>query len=407
MTRRYADTDAPEVPEAPRRIAWIVRGDESYGVRSAVVSLVTAMIRRGHHAHIVGLTSDALGRECEAIGAEAHTLDLEAPSSLAGPWHRKLRNLLALRRYVRRAAPRIAAALEDACIDVVHVLWPNTVGLGAGVADRLGARCVWEMPNVIGATWPACLSRWFYQWHCRRGNVIVLANSAYTAGTLGHARARPHVVHLGVDGQRFDPARITPVTRRELGIPDHAALLGIVARIDPSKGQDRVLAAMIELLRITPERNDMHLLLLGGPTDSDYTESLRDLAARNQAQHRLHLLGEVPDPQRYYAAMDVAINATVGAEAFGISVIEAMMMGRPVAVHALGGPAETVVHGLTGWHARDPSVATWTRTLRRVLADREHWPTMGQAARRQALAYFTLDAQAERYLAALDEASDR
>lgn len=402
MTRPDADTDGPD---APRRIAWLVRGDEGYGVRSAVVSLVTAMIRRGHHASVVGLTGDALGRQCEALGAESHTLDTGPPPSLAGPWHRKGRNLLALRRYVRRAAPRIAATLQNARIDVVHVLWPNTLGLGAAVADRLGARCVWEMPNVIGAASPVRLSRWAYQWRCWRDNVVVLANSAYTATTFGRAPVRPRVMHLGIDEQRFDPARIKPVPRSDLGIPDRAVVLGIVARLDPSKGQDRVLAAMTALLRDASQQHDLHLLLLGGATDSAYAQSLRDLAAQTAAQHRLHLLGEVEEPQRYYAAMDVAINARVDPEPFGLSVVEAMMMGQPVAAHALGGPAETVIDQHTGWHVPDPSVAAWTEALRRVVADRPRWPAMGQAARERALEHFTLEAQAKRYLSALEHAS--
>lgn len=393
--------------DTPRRIVWLVRGDEGYGVRRAVVSLVQAVARRGHRAMVLCLERGEVGQACAARGAAVRMLELEPLPPLAGSWRAKARAWRKLRGYERRATPQVAAAvreLADGPVDVVHVLWPNMLGLGAAVARRMGAACVWEMPNVIGTTTSAALSRAFYQWRCWRGNAWVLANSAYTAKSLGGALVRPRVMHLGADAQRFDPARVTPITRSALNIPDDAAVLGVVARVEASKGQDRVLAAMLELLREDPATHNLHLLLLGGPIEDAYAQSLRRAANEAAAADRLHLVGPVLDPERYYPVMDVAINARVDAEPFGLTVVEAMMMGKPAAVHARGGPAETVIDARTGWHVHQSSVACWAAALRRVLADRPRWAEMGAAARKHALAHFTLERQAALYLQVVEQA---
>ena len=74
-------------------------------------------------------------------------------------------------------------------------------------------------------------------------------------------------------------------------------------------------------------------------------------------------------------------------------------MGTPVLVHALGGPAETVVDGDSGWHCRDPSVGGFERSLRRVIDERAKWAAMGAAARARAMAEYSSEAHAKRYLA--------
>jgi glycosyltransferase involved in cell wall biosynthesis len=116
------------------------------------------------------------------------------------------------------------------------------------------------------------------------------------------------------------------------------------------------------------------------------------------------LIGPVSDPVPYYLACDFVINSRIGAEPFGLSVVEAMMLGRPVLAHALGGPAETVVDGVTGWHTPDMSIASVTGTLERVMAERDRWQILGAQARERALVHFTLEAVAGRLLAMLREA---
>lgn len=389
-----------DTTDEPRCIAWLVRGDEGYGVRRAVVSLVAAVAQRGHRPIVLCLESEgSLGRACAAAGAAVVALHGDAPPALAGSVWSKAKAWRALRRYERVALPRVVKALREHEAAVVHVLWPNLMGLGASAARRVGARCVWEMPNVLGQSGPAVLSRGFYQWRCWCGGVTVLANSAYTAASLGHWPVRPRVVHLGADAGRFDPARVQPMSRAALGIPADAAVFGIVARLDPSKGQARVLQALIELGEMA---RDAHLLLVGGASDADEPARLQSLAAQAGVADRLHLVGEVDEPERYYGAIDVAINSRVDAEPFGLSVIEAMLMARPVAVHALGGPVETVTDGRTGWHVQDPSVAGWAEALRRILAERDRWPMLGKAAQAHARERYTSAAHVQRYLAALD-----
>lgn len=387
--------------DRPGRIAWLVQGDEGYGVRRTVLGLTRAVQAHGVEPVVVNVSDGAFAAECRALGMTVRGLQMNKTPRLRGRFVQRLGRFRALLRDQRRAAPRLIRVLAELGADALHVIWPNLLSLAGRAARARGVPCFWEMANYVSCSYPFQLNRRFYQSVCKRYRVQPLANSHYTARTLGDHPVRTLVCHLGADERQFDPQRVAPVDRAELGIDPAAIVFGIAARLNPSKGQDRVLTA---LARIGVHDPPLHLLLLGGPTDGAVAASLRSAAAEAGMTDRLHLAGLVADPHRYYGPIDIAVNSRVDAEPFGLSVVEAMLMARPVLAHALGGPAETVVDGVTGWHVPEPSVDAYVAGLRRVLDDRPRWDQMGRAARTRALEQFTTARQAERFLAAVGAA---
>ena len=377
------------------RIAWVIQGDERYGVARAIESLFTAVSRRGHKPFLICMGGGAFAERMADRGVEVVGLGIGPVPNLAGSPLRKMIKLRRLLVYSRRARHKLITVLKDREAQAVHFLWPTFVSVVGPAASGLGLPSFWEMPNAVGDSVPLGLNRRWYQRQCRHHDVTVLANSAYTASTLGPGPVQPFVMHLGVDPEVFNPERVDSLSRASLGLPEGAVVLIVVARLSPSKGQDRVLKAMLKLVA---EGHDLHLLLLGGPADGDFARGLRAQATAASQPHRLHLAGQVAEPERYYGAVDIGINLRVDPEPYGLSVVEAMMMGVPMLVHALGGPAETVVDGETGWHIDKPTIAAIEKSLHRVLADRTRWVNMGRAARMRAVTHFTLERQVDHYL---------
>lgn len=393
-------------------LAWVIDGGEGYGVASTVLGLTDHVRRAGHAVRVIAVRQGSLQRELLGRGFDVRVLDAPPMGAYRGG---RVARALQLARNTRRGwalarAIRAALAPSDGSTpapDVAHVILPTLVppfsravrGLRGPAGPVLG---VWEMAAVVGDRAPIPINRWIYHAAVRRGGLLVLANSAYTGRTLvgprGTARGvEPVTFHLGVDQSRFDPQRVSPIERQQLGIHAHAVVFGVVARFDGSKGQGLVASALADAIGAA-QGTDWRLLLIGGPTDNAHAQAVRDLAARRGVADRVVFTGPVPDPERYYAAIDVPCNARTDAEPFGLSVVEAMMMARPVLAHALGGPAETVIDGVTGWHVPAPTPEAWRAGVARALADRHRWDQMGQAARAHALEHFTAHAVADKYL---------
>jgi len=388
----------PAASRPPHRtIAWIIRGDESYGVRQGTLSLLRGLRALGWSTLVVALRRGDTASACERMGCATHYLEHDLTSRPEGGTLGKAVHFVAHQRETRNASKSVSALLRPMNPDGVNFCWPDLVTLAGQVAKSLRAPCFWHMPTVIrdGRFLGVPVVSLFYQWQCRRYGILPLANSRAVAATLGDLWVKPVVLHLGVDVHRFDPGHVKALHRGQLGIPSGATVLGIFARLCPFKGQDRVFQSVLATRGMEP---GLHLLLLGGPCDAPFAQSIRQAAAAADASHILHFAGEVQEPERYYGAVDLPVNACVAAEPFGLSVVEAMMMGKPVLVHALGGPAETVIDGVTGWHVPDASVEALARGIRRALDDRPRWPTMGTQARKHAIENYSTDAYCSRYV---------
>lgn len=360
-----------------------------------MILLAKALTARGWQTPIVTLGDGPFTQLCKEQGFKTIPLDVPSAPLFTGPlWSRPLQ-LSQSWRYQRQVLPKLETELRSLGADAVHFLRPNLVALAGSAARGCGIPCFWEMVNVIGNQYPFGLNRKLYQWLCWRNGVLPLANSFYTARTLGDRLVQPEVMHLSADPARFDPENLESISREEIGIPDDAVVLGILGRLVDDKGQRRVLEAMASLKQT--DGPEVHLLLVGGPLDTPYTDGLREYAEQRGMTDRLHFTGLVSNPECYYEIIDIAINSRITAEPFGLSVVEAMMMGRPVLVHALGGPAETVVDGVTGWHVNDPSVESFAAGIKRALKDRSRWPTMREQSREHAMKLFTCQIQAQRY----------
>ena len=375
------------------RVAWLIAGDEDGGVAQAVRGLAGAVAQMGIRPVIVALHEGPFARSLAAAGFDLRVLDVDSFPALRGGLLMKLRSQLRIRSVTAVIRPTLGKLLSGLGVDAVTVLWPNLMPLAAMAARDVGIASFWEMPNVMGK-YPFGVNRRLTQHTLQRWNVTALANSGYTAATLGDHPVKPITLYLGADDARFRPDRRDLLPREHVGLPPDATVLGMVGWVTAEKGQSLILRAMAQL----PEQYSRTHLLLCGPAEQGFPGELCAIARELGIADRLHLVGSVPDPERYYGVIDVAINAYLGAESFGLSVVEAMMMGKPVLVHALGGPAETVVDGQTGWPVHEPTVAGFRAGLLRALGDREKWAEMGAAGRQRALEHFSLSRQAKQYV---------
>ena len=379
----------------PLRVRWLAWGDETGGVATALLSNAALLRQRGHAVGLLHFEDGELSQEAARRGLATERIAHDAGSHahyLAPGF--SLRGLLRRLAVMRRLRPALRQALATEPPDLLCTPWPDWLPLLGAVCREQGVGVVLEMPNTP-SRYPFDLNQRAYAWAVRRWRVLLLANSQYSARHLARVPG-VEVLPPGLDAARFDPSRVVAISRAELGVPEDAILLGLVARLDPSKGADLLLTALAGL-PAEAQRPPLHLLLVGGPLDSGYAQQLRSQVEHLGLSGRVHWAGAVPDPERYWPACDLAVNARRDAEPFGLSIIEAILMGKPVLAHALGAPADTVREGGTGWLYHRPDAAALGAALQRALAARAQWPAMGARARAETLAEYAADAVAERY----------
>jgi glycosyltransferase involved in cell wall biosynthesis len=204
---------------------------------------------------------------------------------------------------------------------------------------------------------------------------------------LGYPRGRIDVVPNGLFERDVQGVEPSP----ELDSDGFAALC--VAGLRPEKRVDLFIEAVGAARRENPA---IRGYVAGeGPE----RERLERLAQGSGVQ----LLGVRRDVLELVRAAD-AICLPSEAEALPMSILEAMALERPVVATDVGGTAEEVVHGETGYLVTAGDAEPIRRALLELAGDPERARAMGAAGRRRQRELFTGEAMVDGYLRAFEEA---
>jgi glycosyltransferase involved in cell wall biosynthesis len=187
------------------------------------------------------------------------------------------------------------------------------------------------------------------------------------------------VVPLGLELDRFRRARpASPTLRPSLGLTDDTPLLGIVGRLVPIKDHSTLFQA---LARLHDEVRAAHLVVIG---DGEERTRLEEFAGRLGLGSRIHFLGWRVDLETILGELDVVICASRN-EGTPVALIEAMAAGIPVLSTDVGGVADLVTHGETGWLVPSGDPDGMASAICRLLSDRTLGARLAAAGQAMAL----------------------
>ncbi|GGZ42756.1 MULTISPECIES: glycosyltransferase [Streptomyces rochei group] len=235
------------------------------------------------------------------------------------------------------ALPRLTRLIRAGGYDLVHTHLYRACLYGRLAARLAGVRAVVATEHSLGDSQmegrpltPAVRALYLAGERLGTTTVAVSPTVADRLERWGVPAPRIEVVPNGIDLDRF---RFDPVarqrTRRRLGLPPDAYVVGGVGRLTPGKRFDVLVRALARL----PE--DCRLLLVGGGPEEHV---LRRTAREAGVADRVLLTGERPcapdgtpgpDLPSLTSAMDV-LAAPSPEEAFGLAVVEGLASGLPV-----------------------------------------------------------------------------
>ena len=137
------------------------------------------------------------------------------------------------------------------------------------------------------------------------------------------------------------PPAVALATRRELGVPAEAPLVGSISRLSEQKGHRYLLDAAA---RVVARRKDARFLIVG---DGDQMESLRRQAEALGIAASVVFAGHRTDVPALLGALDVfCISSTY--EGTPLALFEAMAAGKAIVSTAVDGCREVLEDGVTG-----------------------------------------------------------
>ncbi len=316
-------------PPIHKRIAFVCFSRSLGGLELTTLRLAKAMRERGHVALVIVPTSSPLQRRAMEMGISVEALEPR--------W--KYGDLV--------AAIRLGRVFRKNRIDVVVLVQSKDIHV-ASLASLMSSntKLVFYQQMDSGYNKRDILHTWVYS---RLSRWISLTNGMRNS-VLTFTRMPGEsvdVVPLGIDLQQFNPAKYTRSQARTFfRLPQHDRIVGVLGRLDPQKGQEVLLRAVPALTRKHP---NIHIIIAGDETAGEpgYKARLENICRTLSIEKRVTFLPFTNDVPRLMTALDIFVLPSYS-ETYGLVVIEAMAMKRPVIATNAGGVPEIITNGETG-----------------------------------------------------------
>ncbi len=342
-------------------------GDSVGGSHISAGQLIAALDRSRFEPVVVLHRDGPTAPYLRELGVGYRSLDLPAlageGSQLAGIASAQVRSAGTLRRFL--AKERIALVHTN---DLrMHLTWSPATRLA-------GRRHVWHQRVLLSGSplWrliPYLTSQ------------VVCPSEAVRATLPKSARARTAVIR--------DPVADPPAAdfrgrlREELRLPSTAPVVGFVGNMMHQKRPHIFVEAAAHAIRAGETQT---AFVLFGDDRGGELRSTQELVRTLGIEGNVHFAGYRRPIEPWLTALDLLLAPGVG-DAFGRTLVEAMLAGVPVVAVASGGHLETIADGRTGYLTPPDDSAALAEAALRLLRDptlRRRLAEAGRVAARDA-----------------------
>jgi len=353
------------------KIALVSPYDFAYpgGVANHISSLEHQFTKMGHQVKVIAPASKVV----PDFGDRFIPIGKPRPIPVSGSIARITISL--------RLASRIKAVLAEENFDIIHLHEPLQMMLctsvlrfsqtaNVGTFHASGARPWYNLGTPFGKFF---LKRWF-----RKLDGKIAVSKPAKEYVNKYFPGQYNIIPNGIDLEHFSP-EVLPIDN----FCDGKLNILFVGRLEKRKGLDYLLRAYEWVKREVP---NSRLIIVGPGTRlrRSYERWVRRSSLKDIVFVGYVDSGELP---RYYKAADIFCSPAIGRESFGIVLLEAMAMGKPIVASNIQGYAEVVADGIEGLLVPPKDEGMLAQALIALLTDEAFRQQMGTRGRLKALDY--------------------
>jgi glycosyltransferase involved in cell wall biosynthesis len=298
-----------------------------------------------------------------------------------------------------RWARAFAALVKRERVSVIHAHEFTANTYGSLMGQILGVPVV---ATVHGKNYFAeqAKRRMAYRYVSRVSRMVAVSTDLkqFIVRRAGVSENRVDVIYNGVDLADPPPKEQLDAIRKDLNLDGYDHVIGAVGSLYPVKGHVHLIEALPEILRVFPRT----LLLLVG--QGDLEQELKAEVARRDLGAHVRFLGFRTDVPALLSLLDVFVLPSLS-EGLSMALLEAMAAGKPVVATKVGGNAELVIDGDTGFLIDAESPQSLSAKVVQVLRDKARATSMGERGRRRVHDKFSFHAMVDRYQSCYEHAT--
>jgi glycosyltransferase involved in cell wall biosynthesis len=354
------------------------------GLERIVVALARELHGRGHDVWVVSSGGD-LVKDLQRAGAEHIVAPLEITSPIG----------------VLQAARLIRRAVVEHHIDLIHS-FSATASVAINLAVRMtsangtdAVRVVSSPMGLQNSPRELPVTTWLRNWFLALGAEQILVISPEIRRHLRRVGAREEALvdfnFVGLDVETFQPSDDDHQSvRREFGFPGDALVVSTIGALHPRKSHELFIEAAAQISATEPRTC---FLIIG---DGELRAELEGLAAARGLSGRLAFTGVREDVARLLSATDVYVKPGIVEGFIGITVLEALALGKPVVAFETEDVKLALTDGATGLIAANADVEQLADRILYLLRNPELGHRLGEAGQQLVLERFDFGVLARR-----------
>lgn len=296
-------------------------------------------------------------------------------------------------RFELRSFSRVVRLVETEQPNIFHTHLPRADLTGA-LARFLNPSVAWvcSLHAIYSDDWSGRWSLPLLRFLWSRADAIICISHAVSDWLIkfGMPADKAKVIYYGIEPDKFSQPRVD--LRKEWAL-NGSAIIGSIGRLEPRKGHDCLIEAMVALVKRLPNV----LLLIAGHDSWGYGPTLRRQIDELGLSGKIRMVGFQNDVVSFLNTLDVFALATKS-EGFGQVVIEAMAAGKPVVTSKIAPLIEIVADGETGLLVESGSPQSFANAIAQLLIDPMERHRMGARGRERVTKCFTAERMTQEIL---------
>ena len=297
-----------------------------------------------------------------------------------------LRSVFDLRAF--RVAAEIRRLLRTEKIDLVHTFFESSNLWGGFVCKVGGGPRLVSSRRDMNILRNRGTHRLGYAIMNRICDRVLTVSDAVRDFCIQQERLAPEKVvtlHNGVDLEQISQIPPDLHLREKLRFSRTDPIIACVANVRRVKGLDVLVKVARIVCRKVP---DARFLVVGGENEPDYGVELRETVQQMRLEHNFMFLGLAPQVTSILKISDVfcLVSRTEG---FSNALLEAMACSVPAVVTRVGGNAEAIEHGTSGFVVDSEDFTAAAERILELLQDPQKRVAMGAAAHQRAVCRFS------------------
>jgi len=264
-----------------------------------------------------------------------------------------------------RLASEIKAVLDREKFDIVHLHEPFMPMLCSAVLrfsnyPNIGTFHACNGSPGYNLGWPIGMIMLKRRLHKLDGKIAVSQPAVDFVGK--YVPGYYNIIPNGIDIEHFSP-RVSPIEE----FCDGKQNILFVGRLEYRKGVNYLLQAYQGVKKEIPNSR----LIIVGP-GTRLRKKYEKWVSRNGIKDVVFVgYASYADLPRYYKTADVFCAPATSRESFGIILLEAMAVGRPIVATAIEGYSSVVSHGEDGWLVPPKNSKELAKGLLKVMGDKK------------------------------------